>query len=54
MCIRDSYIDFSIYKHVTFYENVEVGPTTKSDRGPLMKLLRRWESIHFFNEKFEK
>jgi len=26
---------------VTFYENVDVGPPTKSNQGPLMKLLRR-------------
>ena len=25
--------NFSIYEHVTFYENVEVGPPTKSNRG---------------------
>jgi len=38
--------NFSIYEHVTFYENVEVGPPTKSNRGPLMKLLRRWWINH--------
>jgi len=32
---------------VTFYENVEVGPPTKSNRGPLMKLLRRWSRLSF-------
>ena len=26
---------------MTFYENVEVGPPTKSNQGPLLKLLRR-------------
>jgi len=36
------YIDFPIYEHVTFYENVEVGPRTNLTGGALMKLLRRW------------
>jgi len=30
---------------VTFYENVEVGPPTKSNRGALMKLLRHCDAI---------
>jgi len=31
-----------------FYENIEVGPPTKSNLGPVMKLLRRWRYDRHF------